>query len=140
MGGIPFSVDMGRSAWDNSSTVTVLPLVHNTTVIEQPVNLNTLDERYAAKAVEFIQHTAKQQTPFLLYFACSHVHIPDYASHRFCNTSKRGRFGDAMAEMDKSIGTVLTSLKTAGVDDNTVVFFTSDNGPWLIQKLAGGSA
>merc|ERR1719171_2201475 len=56
-----------------------------------------------------------------------------------CNTSARGRFGDAMEEMDSHIGEVMDSLKDAEVDDNTLVFFTSDNGPWLIQRLSGGS-
>jgi arylsulfatase A len=119
---------------------TVLPLLHNTTVVEQPVDLNTLDERYAAKAVQFISQQAKAQNPFVLYFACNHVHIPDYAGPEYCNKTKRGRFGDAMTEMDASIGKVTHGLKEAGVDDNTIMFFTSDNGPWIIQKLQGGSA
>lgn len=138
--GIPFSVDMGHSPWYTPNRPTVLPLMHNTSIIEQPVDLNTLDERYAAKAVDFFARNAESETPFLLYFACNHVHIPDYASPQFCNTSKRGRFGDAMAEMDNSIGVLMDGLKTAGVDDNTVVFFTSDNGPWISQKQRGGSA
>jgi len=102
--------------------------------------LNTLDSRYAAKAVDFIAKSAEAGQPFLLYFASNHVHIPNYASAAFCNVSKRGRFGDAMAEMDASFGIVMAGLKDAGVDENTIVFFTSDNGPWLIQYKNGGSA
>lgn len=140
--GIPYSVDMAKSAWDDNAfgAQVPLPLLHNLTVIEQPVDLNTLDERYAAKAVQFIKRNAAQQKPFLLYFACNHVHVPDYASKSFCNESKRGRFGDAIAEMDASIGTLMKGLKESGADEDTLVFFTSDNGPWLIQKLSGGSA
>jgi len=140
--GIPYSVDMAKSAWDMGGygAQISLPLIHNTTVIEQPANLNTLDERYAAKAVDFVTKNAKSQTPFVLYFACNHVHVPDYASKNFCNSSKRGRFGDAMNEMDNSIGTLMKGIKAAGVDEETIVFFTSDNGPWLTKNKNGGSA
>eukprot|EP00927_Polykrikos_kofoidii_P079894 TRINITY_DN76730_c0_g1_i1.p1 TRINITY_DN76730_c0_g1~~TRINITY_DN76730_c0_g1_i1.p1 ORF type:complete len:559 (-),score=67.51 TRINITY_DN76730_c0_g1_i1:47-1723(-) len=140
--GIPYSVDMAKTAWmDNAfGAQTALPLMHNLTVVEQPVDLNTLDERYAAKAVQFIKKSVAESTPFLLYFACSHVHIPDYASNKFCSKSQRGRFGDAMAEMDASIGALMRGLSESGADDDTLIFFTSDNGPWLTQKLSGGSA
>lgn len=140
--GIPYSVDMAHSAWmDNAFGAEVpLPLIHNTQVIEQPTDLSTLDKRYAAKAIEFIKKNAEAARPFLLYFASNHVHIPNYAGEAFCNVSKRGRFGDAMAEMDASFGTVMAGLKDSGVDENTIVFFTSDNGPWLIQYKNGGSA
>eukprot|EP00928_Gymnodinium_smaydae_P032160 TRINITY_DN23365_c0_g1_i1.p1 TRINITY_DN23365_c0_g1~~TRINITY_DN23365_c0_g1_i1.p1 ORF type:complete len:561 (-),score=106.83 TRINITY_DN23365_c0_g1_i1:132-1814(-) len=139
--GIPFSVDMGRSAWmPDAKRVSVLPLIHNTSVIEQPVNLDTLDARYAEKAVSFIHAQAAAKTPFFLYFACNHVHVPDYASEGMCNSSKRGRYGDALAEMDRSIGAVLQGLRSAGVDENTIVFFTSDNGPWLKFGVDAGSA
>lgn len=140
--GIPYSVDMGNSAWASSGYTKIqvpLPLLHNKTVIEQPVNLNTLEKRYAEKASDFIHKSAAAQKPFLIYLAWSHAHVPDFVTPSMCNSSRRGRFGDAMEEMDSHIGDVMAALKNAGVDDNTLVFFTSDNGPWLIQRLSGGS-
>lgn len=137
--GIPYSVDMGVSAW-HSSTDGPLPLLHNLTVVEQPVDLNTLETRYVEKASAFIRQHAAARKPFLLYLAFSHVHIPDFVAPSFCNASARGRFGDAMEELDSHIGEVMSVVKDSGVDNDTLVFFTSDNGPWLIQLLAGGSA
>lgn len=130
--GLPYSVDMGNSAW-RSTDQPPLPLMANETVIEQPVDLNTLTQRYVTAAKSFISVSAER---FALYYAFSHVHVPDFASPAFCNTSLRGRYGDAVAELDWSVGQLLfnTSL------NNTLTFFTSDNGPWLIQQLAGGSA
>lgn len=128
--GIPYSVDMGDSPWHAAPTQTPLPLVANETVIEQPVNLNTLSERYVAAALNFVA-----DDKFALYYAFSHVHVPDFASPQFCNTSRRGRYGDAVAEMDWSIGQVMAAVPT-----DTLTFFTSDNGPWLIEDLSGGSA
>jgi hypothetical protein len=132
---------MGNSAWASSySKLQVpLPLLHNKTVIEQPVNLNTLEKRYAEKAADFIHKSAAAKKPFLIYLAWSHVHVPDFVTPSMCNSSRRGRFGDALEEMDSHIGDVMAALKSADVDDNTLVFFTSDNGPWLIQRLSGGS-
>jgi len=139
--GIPYSVDMGNGAWAEgySSNNVPLPLLHNDTIIEQPTNLNHLEERYTNKTVSFIHEQVRANRPFLVYLAWSHVHVPLFAAPKFCNTSKRGRFGDAMQEMDMHIGRVMAGLKEAGVDNSTLVFFTSDNGPWLIQHLNAGS-
>jgi arylsulfatase A len=125
--------DRANSAWATwySKLQVALPLIHNTTVIEQPVNLNTLEQRYVQKASEFIHASANAKKPFLVYLAWSHVHVPDFVNPSFCNSSARGRFGDAMEEMDNHIGSVMQVLKDADVEDNTLVFFTSDNGPWL---------
>ncbi|KAJ8603804.1 hypothetical protein CTAYLR_000219 [Chrysophaeum taylorii] len=129
--GIPYSVDMGRSAWRLDTTQPPLPLLANETVLEQPVNLNTLSQRYVDAAEAFVLDEGR----FALYYAFSHVHVPDFASPQFCNASRRGLFGDAIAEMDWSLGQV-----KARTPRNTLTFFTSDNGPWLIERLKGGSA
>lgn len=91
-----------------------LPLLHNTAVIEQPVNLNTLEERYVQKAEEFIKKSEAAGKPWLVYLAWSHVHVPDFVAPQFCNRSARGRFGDAMEEMDNHIGQ--TQLSTGCCD------------------------
>ena len=129
---------MGASAWTSMHNGVPLPLLHNTTVIEQPANLGTLTQRYADFSSDFIQRN--KDNKFVLYMAFSHVHTPNFVSKKFCNTSIRGRFGDADTEMDDAVGQIMTALKDNGVDNNTLVFFTSDNGPWLIKRLEGGSA
>ena len=80
-------------------------------------------------ATDFITNSTKSGTKFFLYLAWNHVHVPDFATAEFCNSSIRGRYGDALKELDHSIGRVLKAVKAAGVDDDTIIFFTSDNGP-----------
>ena len=70
----------------------------------------------------------------------NHVHVPDFASEDFCNVTLRGRFGDALLELDAAVGAIVGAVRSAGAEADTVIFFTSDNGPWLPKKLAGGSA
>jgi arylsulfatase A-like enzyme len=114
------------------------PLFRGTELIEQPADQTTLTRRYADEAVRFIhQH---KDGPFFLYFPHTFPHVPLFASERFRGTSPRGLYGDVVEELDWSIGQVLDAVRTAGIADNTFVFFTSDNGPWLTQGLAGGSA
>ncbi len=79
-------------------------------------------------------------TPFFLYLAHTFPHVPLFASGKFSGQSRRGLYGDVVEEIDWSVGQVLDTLRREGLDSNTLVFFTSDNGPWLIQGEAGGSA
>lgn len=67
-------------------------------------------------------------------------HIPIYASSNFEGISKRGLYGDVVSELDWSAGEILKTLRDLKLDKNTLVIFTSDNGPWLVQKENGGSA
>lgn len=143
--GIPFSVDMGSSPWENNSE-TPLPLIRtkknvkNITFVEQPADLTTLSEVYAHEAVTFIEEQSKGDDPFLLYFAFNHVHVPNFISPKFCNKTIRGQFGDALMEMDDVIGQVLDAVKKSKVEEDTLIFFTSDNGPWLPYREQGGNA
>jgi len=140
--GIPYSVDMGCSAWRYDCrkwNFPPLPLMHNFTIVEQPVNLNTLSDRYVDFADKFISANTKSSTPWFFYYAFSHVHTPDFAGQKFCNTSRRGRFGDALESLDHATGKVMDILTKNKIHENTIIFFTSDNGPWLVRKLAGGS-
>ncbi|MEL6142673.1 MAG: sulfatase-like hydrolase/transferase, partial [Bacteroidota bacterium] len=115
-----------------------VPLMENETIIERPTNQFTITKRYTEKAVEFISKYKDQ--PFFLYFPHSMVHTPLFASETYQNTSPRGRFGDVMSEVDWSVGQVLSTLETLGLEKNTLVIFSSDNGPWLIMKEHSGSA
>jgi len=80
------------------------------------------------------------KNPFFLYMAYDEVHVPLFSSPKFKNSSRRGKFGDNMREMDDSIGQIIAKIKQLGIDNNTFVFFTSDNGPWLDWGTDGGSA
>lgn len=115
-----------------------VPLIRNEEVIERPANQSTLTRRYTEEALKFI--SANKQKPFLLYFPHTFPHVPLFASEKFQKKSPRGLYGDVVGELDWSVGEILKALKEQGLAENTFVFFTSDNGPWLIQKFAGGSA
>jgi arylsulfatase A-like enzyme len=119
-------------AWWNDS------LLRNEKIIEQPADLSTLTKRYTEEAVKFIRENKKK--PFFLYFPHTYPHVPLFASKKFKGASPRGLYGDVVEELDWSVGEVLKTLRDEKLADNTFVFFTSDNGPWLIKELAGGSA
>lgn len=114
------------------------PLFEGEKLIEQPADQTTLTRRYTEKAVGFIREN--KGGPFFLYLPHSFPHTPLFASETFRDQSPRGRYGDVVEELDWSVGKVLDALREAGIEKNTLVFFTSDNGPWLIRGLAGGSA
>ena len=113
-------------------------LYRNDKVIEQPTDLSTLTRRYTEEATKFIRENKKK--PFFLYFPHTFPHVPLFASKDFKERSPRGLYGDAVEELDWSVGQVLETLRKENLAENTLVFFTSDNGPWLIKELAGGSA
>jgi arylsulfatase A len=114
-----------------------VPLMRNVEIIERPVDQTTLTKRYTAEAIRFMEQNRKR--PFFLYFAHTFPHVPLFASPSFKGKSPRGRYGDAVEELDWSVGQVLGWLRKAGLEKNTLVFFTSDNGPWLGKKWNGGS-
>jgi arylsulfatase A len=90
------------------------------------------------KAIDFIARN--KQHPFFLYVPYNMPHTPLFASVQFAGKSKRGLYGDVIEELDASVGQILDALKTHGLTDNTIVIFSSDNGPWLIFGNHGGSA
>ncbi len=114
------------------------PLLDGTKVVEDPADQTTLTRRYTARAVDFISRS--QDRPFFLYFPHTFPHVPLYASDSFRHGSARGLYGDVVEELDWSVGEVRRALRQAGVEEHTLLVFTSDNGPWLTQKLNGGSA
>jgi arylsulfatase A len=95
---------------------------------EFPVDQATLTTRYTDEAINFIKE-AKEE-PFFLYFPHSMPHVPLYTSGKFKGKSKGGLYGDVIEEIDWSVGEVLKALEENGLDENTIVIFTSDNGPW----------
>ncbi len=84
--------------------------------------------------------TENKDRPFFLYLPHTMPHVPLFASEKFKGKSKGGLYGDVIEEIDWSVGEILKTLKTLGLDEKTLVLFTSDNGPWLSKGKAGGSA
>jgi len=117
--GIPYSNDMNRKE-------VPLPLVRNETVIEVPVKQETITKRYTEEAVRFI--TTNKKRPFFLYLPHTAVHLPLFPGKSFHGKSQNGRYGDWIEEIDSSMGTIFKTLKSEGLDNNTLVLFTSDNG------------
>jgi len=115
-----------------------VPLIKNTEEIERPVNQHTLTKRYTEEALRFIDE--HQDGPFFLYLPHTMPHVPLFASEDFHDKSRRGRYGDTIEEIDWSVGQILQQLQDKGIAENTLVFFTSDNGPWLNREFAGGTA
>jgi arylsulfatase A len=113
-------------------------LFRDNKIIEQPTQLNQLTRRYTEEAIKFIKGTKNK--PFFLYFAHTYPHVPLFASEKFSGKSARGLYGDVVEELDWSVGQILETLRKENLAENTFVFFTSDNGPWLTRGLAGGSA
>lgn len=139
--GLPYSNDMwpvdynGKPITDTSDRrykFPPLPLLEGDKVVKY---IRTLDDQgqltqiYTRRACEFIN--TNKNHPFFLYMAHSMVHVPIAASPAFIGKSKEGLFGDVMTEVDWSVGEIMKTLKKDGLDKNTLVIFTSDNGPWL---------
>jgi arylsulfatase A len=145
--GLPYSNDMDpkpdlprRAALseDPPADGWTFPLLRDGNIIEKPVDQTTLTRRYTQAATDFIRE--HKSGPFVLYFAHTFPHTPLFASPEFKGRSRRGRYGDTVEELDWSVGQVIAALRAAGIAENTLVFFTSDNGPWLTQNVQGGSA
>lgn len=131
--GIPFSNDMGQTT-DKGRTRTdrpATPLLRGEEVIEREPDQRQLTHRYTDEAVRFVE--AHRDGPFFLYLAHSMPHWPQYASETFAGKSTNGRYGDAVEEIDASTGELLDALKRLGIDERTLVVFTSDNGGPLKQ-------
>lgn len=115
-----------------------VPLIENNTEIERPANQNNITQRYADQTVQFIK--SNKDKPFFIYLAHNLPHVPLFASKEALGKSSRGLYGDVIQEIDKGVGEILQALKEEGLDQNTLVVFTSDNGPWTAFNEQGGSA
>ena len=139
--GIPYSNDMWPVWFDGKpatpeqaqkSRFPPLPLIDGNEKADEVKtleDLGLLTKRYTERAINFIKKNKNK--PFFLYVPHSMPHVPIYASPAFKGKSKLGLYGDVMMEMDWSVGEILKTLKDNGLDKNTLVIFTSDNGPWL---------
>jgi len=150
--GLPYSNDMsplqadmikGMSATQvaQKRKAPPLPLFDGNKVVDpkvSPEKLAQLTTLYTEHAVSFIDRN--KDKPFLLYVPHTMVHVPLAVSEKFKDKSGAGLYGDVVMELDWSVGQILGALKRNGIDDNTFVMFTSDNGPWLNYGNHAGSA
>lgn len=122
--GLPYSNDMGRQYEDDRYPP--LPLLLNEDVIQPQPDQSGLTERYVEQCVRFIRSNANR--PFFLYLAHMHVHLPIYVPDHFLRESENGRYGAAVECIDWAAGAILHELRALGLEENTLVIFTSDNG------------
>lgn len=115
-----------------------LPLMENETVIERNPRQELLTESYTDRAIEFIR--AHPDRPFFVYIAHAMPHVPLFRGRAFRERSLRGLYGDVIEEIDFHAGRVLDTLRELGLDERTLVTFTSDNGPWAGYGIDAGSA
>jgi arylsulfatase A-like enzyme len=107
-------------------------------VIEKNPDQRQLTTRYTEEALRFIEE--QKAKPFFLYLAHNMPHVPLFVSDKFAGKSPRGLYGDVVMELDWSVGQILARVKQLGLDERTLLIFTSDNGPWLHYGIDGGSA
>ncbi|HYT61514.1 MAG TPA: sulfatase, partial [Haliangiales bacterium] len=136
--GLPYSNDMWPYHPTSAKGYPPLPLIRGDKVIGLMPDQTQLTTWYTERAVGFIERN--KDRPFFLYVAHNMPHVPLHVSDRFKGKSKRGLYGDVIMEIDWSVGQILAALKRNGLDEKTVVVFTSDNGPWLLYGNHAGSA
>lgn len=143
--GVSYSNDMdGYLYRDRGFQSPPLPLYEDETLVESGPDQALLTRRYTEAAVEFIRNNVDD--PFFLYLAHNMPHLPLHASEAFAGTSNRGLYGDVIQEIDWSVGEILAALQETGLDERTLIVFTSDNGPVLrpdagsAGNLRGGKA
>ena len=128
-----------REVFDTCDKLTFqVPLIRGREVVEFPANQELFTSRYTHEAVNWIKRNKDQ--PFFLYLAHNMPHAPVFASENFQDKSDGGRYGDVVEEIDWSVGQVMKTIEEAGIDDKTLVVFTSDNGPWSMFGPHGGTA
>ena len=135
--GLPYSNDM----WPNHPTdksFPELPLIEGDRVVQLQPDQTQLTTWYTERAVKFIDGHKEQ--PFFLYVPHSMPHVPLFVSDKFKGKSEQGLYGDVIMEIDWSVGQILDAIKRNGLDENTLVMFTADNGPWLSYGDHAGSA
>jgi arylsulfatase A-like enzyme len=134
--GLPYSNDM----WPKHPTQKFpdLPLIEGDEIIQYNPDQSNLTTWYTEHALRFIEKN--KHHPFFLYLAHNMPHVPLFVSDKYKGKSKRGLYGDVIMEIDWSVGQILKALKQFNLDEQTLVIFTSDNGPWLLYGDHAGTA
>jgi arylsulfatase A-like enzyme len=136
--GLPYSNDMWPFHPERPDDYPPLPLIEGEKVIARNPDQSRLTGDYTTRAIEFIE--ASRERPFFLYLPHSMPHVPLFASEPFRGRTERGLYGDVIEEIDDSVGRILATLERLGLAQDTLVIFTSDNGPWLSYGDHAGSA
>lgn len=118
----------------------LVPLMRDEEIVEYPVDQTTLTERTFDETIAFIDQTHESDQSFLAFVTPSMPHIPLFATEAFLGRSRGGLFGDTIEEIDHHVGRLLDHLVAEGLAENTLVIFTTDNGPWLGMGDAAGTA
>lgn len=135
--GLPYSNDMWPNHPESKNYYPPLPLIAGEIAIAYLEDQQELTSWYTYKSLEFIEKNQKK--PFFLYLAHNMPHVPLYVSEKFKGKSGQGMYGDVMMEIDWSVGEIRKKLKELGLEENTLIIFTSDNGPWLSYGGHAGS-
>ncbi|KAM4676754.1 arylsulfatase A [Discoglossus pictus] len=150
--GVPFSHDQGpcgnltcfppdtRCVGTCDLGEALLPVFLNEKIVQQPANFTNLVPLYQEFSKSFIRQSVQDNKPFFLYYASHHTHYPQFASAHYTGQSLRGKYGDALLEFDGAVGELLKTVWDIGIEQNTLVIFTSDNGPETMRKERGGSS
>lgn len=126
--GLPYSNDY-KKPW--VQTEESLGYYLGTKMVEHPINQDSLTVRYTQEAVRFIDQYSGTNSPFFFYLAYNMPHLPVRTTDEFRGSSKAGLYGDVIETIDWSVGQILKKLTDEEIENNTIVFFTSDNGPWI---------
>ena len=138
--GLPYSNDMWPFHPQNPSAYPPLPMIEGDRVVNPEVTAADqalITTQYTERAVQFIERNRNK--PFFLYLAHTMPHVPLFVSDKFKGKSEQGLYGDVMMEIDWSVGEILKALGKNGIDKNTLIIFTSDNGPWINYGNHAGS-
>ncbi|MEG1586280.1 MAG: sulfatase [Bacteroidales bacterium] len=135
--GIPYSADMWLFHPSPAHSYRALPVYENEQVTEYNPNVNNMTTRLTERAVEFVEKHRNE--PFFMYVAYTQPHVPLGVSSKFRGRSGQGLYADVIMELDWSVGEILKTLDKTGLSENTLVIFTSDNGPWLTYGNHAGS-
>jgi len=136
--GIPYSNDMGRTATANGKRVHPLMRDEEVAALLEDEGQRRITREYTEEAVKFIETSTKADKNFFLYLPHTAMHVPLYPHPDFVGKSKNGTYGDWVEEVDWSVGQLLKTLERLQIEKNTLVLFTSDNGPWASKGKAGG--
>ncbi len=136
--GLPYSNDMWPKHPSGAQNYPPLPLMAGDRAIKQSPDQTQLTTWYTEHAVKFVKKN--KHRPFFLYVPHNMPHVPLHVSKKFKGKSARGLYGDVIMEIDWSVGQILDALEKNAIDEDTLVIFTSDNGPWLVYGDHAGSA
>ncbi len=136
--GIPYSNDMWPNHPTGKNYYPPLPLFEGDNVVETNPDQSQFTTQFTERTIDFIRRN--KDNPFFVYLAHPMPHVPLFVSEKFSGKSEQGLYGDVMMELDWSVGQVLSVIDELGLEENTLVIFTSDNGPWLNYGNHAGSS